>query len=385
MLTIVFFSSIVHAQTDIVEDIKDLYKKKAYDSILESYATNIKELPAKAVYYIGLTYYMMEDDPHCLEAMNLAIAKDPSDPDTYFIKGQTLLFTGNFPESIMAFRMAIQLDSSNANYYTGLGNAYTNLNEWDKALEAFRLATKQEEKLDRPYSMIPQILLEIGQPEKALEAFYEAKKFVSKESNSYAIILYNIGLQEFLSHRYEKAEGPLIELIQVNPSDYQARAKLIQVYYGLKQYEKAEPLRAQLYEAQAKGLLKETANDRFCFDQFEWNGKLVQVFERFEDNKTELYYKHLFYVLDEENNILKRIQTENSPIAIELGSGRYAIGQDKDNGHSTYGFVEDNFDYEKLKKYVIQILNEEVSPSASSTRGTGQSTEKEDKKKKKKK
>ncbi len=192
-------------------------------------------------------------------------------------------------------------------------------------------------------------------------------------------MLYNIGLLELLNKNYDKAELALKELIELSPTDYHSYSKLIQIYYGKKEYEKSEPYKKKLYEAYNQGILKDNLKDMFCFDQFNWNDKLIQAFERFAIKKGELYYKHLFYVVDENGKIEYRIQTENSPISVEMGGPKYAIGMDKNGTHSTFVFIEENFKYDDLKSIVIKILNEEINPSASSTKGTSK------KKKKKKK
>ena len=159
------------------------------------------------------------------------------------------------------------------------------------------------------------------------------------------------------------------ELIELDPTDFYAYSKIIQVYYGKKEYEKAKPYRNKLYKAYNQGLLKDNLNEMFCFDQFNWKDKQIQVFERFAEQEGKIYYKHIFFVIDKKGSFEYRIQTENSPFSVELGCPKYLLGMDKNWMHSTFGFgFNEGFEYDELKNTVIKILEGKVKPSASSRR-----------------
>ena len=111
--------------------------------------------------------------------------------------------------------------------------------------------------------------------------------------------------------------------------------------------------------------------EQFCFDQFDWKNKYIFAYERFAEKKGKLYYKHIFYVTDKENGKTEfTIQTENSPISVELGGPKYILGMDNNGTHSNFGFgFEENFKYDDLKKEVINILENKIKPAASSRKG----------------
>lgn len=369
-LFLTIFSLTVMAQDDQTTVIQELYDNQKYDEIINGHASKAKEYSAKTMYYIGMAYYMKADDNNCIKYMNMSIDKDPSDPDAHYIKGMTYNYMGQFDNAIKSFNKAIEIHKTNGEYYSGLGDSYFNLDNLDKALETYQKATKQENAPDRSFSMLPQIYNSLNQKDKALEAFYIAKEKISKETDSYINVLYNIGLLELIAENYEKAEKAFIELVELAPNDYHSYAKLIQIHYARKQYDKAERLRKKLYDAHRKGLLIDNMKDMFCFDQFKWNDKLIQVFEKFAEPEGELYYKHLFYVVNKDNEIEYRIQTENSVISVELGGPKYILGMDKGDTHSTFnvGFNED-FKYDDLKSTVIEILEGKLTPGASSRPG----------------
>lgn len=355
------------AQDATTDDIKALSDKKQYNKIIQNYASKSKELSAKALYYVGLAYYMQEDDNNCIRFMNLSIEKDDSDPAPFYIKASTLNYMEKYAEAIPDFQSAIALKADDAVFYTGLGDAYYNLGNNDLALEAYTKATAQKDCPDRPYSFIAQIYSDQKNDEKALEAYYIAKSKINKQSNSYLNALFNIGLLESLQGNYDKAETAYIELLQIDPEDYHTYAKLIQVYYHNKAYEKAKPYKDKLYAAHKKGVLTDNLSDMFCYDQFKWNGKLIQAFERYEEGSKDIYYKHVFFVLGEDNTIEYSIQTEFSPIAVELGGSKYLLCCSKGDTHSTYSIgFNDDFNYDDLKKSVIDILEENIKPSATS-------------------
>jgi tetratricopeptide (TPR) repeat protein len=376
MIIIGLISLNAFSQDEITKQLKADYESEKYDQIIKEHSEKATEYTAKSLYYIGLAYYMKEDDNNCIKLMDKSISKDAKDPKPYYIKASTLNYMQRYDEAVKTFQLAIALKADEAEYYSGLGDSYYNLDKLDLALEAYKKATEQKYCPDRPYSFIAQIYSDQKNNDKALEAFYIARSTISKESNSYINALFNIGLLESLKGNYDKAEPAFVELLQLDPTDYHSYAKLIQIYYHRKEYDKANPYKDKLYEAYKKGLLKDNLKEMFCFDQFNWSDKLIQVFERFEVKEGELYYKHLFYVVNKENDIEYKIQTENSPISVELGSPKYAIGMDQDGTHSTFGFIEENFKYDDLKSIVIQILEKEINPTASSTRTTSKKKEK---------
>ena len=366
--TLTIFSLLIFAQDKITDELKSLTDNRDYDKIIEQYASKSKDLSAKSLYYIGLAYYMKEDDGNCLKFINLSIDKDSKDPKPYYIKASTLNYMKKYEEAVVSFRLAVSLKADNPESYTGLGDSYYNLKKFDLALESYKKATEQKGAPDRPFSMIAQIYSELKDNDKALEAYNIAKSKIQKGSDSYLNVLFNIGLLESLKGNYDKAEPVFIELIQLDSADFHSYAKLIQIYYHEKDYEKARPYREKLYVAHKKDQLKDNLKDMFCFDQFKWNDKLVQAFERYEEGpKNYIYNKHLFYILNQEGNIEFRIQTEYSPISVEQGAAKYLLCMTRGNTHSTFNIgFDDNYQYEDLKKNVIDILEDKIKPVASS-------------------
>ncbi|MGL3001380.1 tetratricopeptide repeat protein [Flavobacterium sp. RSSB_23] len=357
----------IFAQDKVTTELKTLSDNKQFDKIIEQYTSNFNDYSAKSLYYIGLAYYIKEDDNNCIKFMNLSINKDPKDPASFYIKASTLNYMQKYDDAIKNFQSAINLKSDDAEFYSGLGDSYYNLEKLDLALEAYKKATEQKDCPDRPYSFLAQIYSDQKNNDKALEAFYIAKSKIDKKSNSYINTLFNIGLLESLKGNYEKAEPAFVELLQLDPTDYHSYAKLIQIYYHKKEYDKAKPYKDKLYDAHKNGLLKDNLKDMFCYDKFKWDNKLIQAYERYEESSKDIYNKHLFYVVNQDDKIEYRIQTEYSPISVEQVGAKYLLCRTKGDTHSTYNIgFDDNFKYDDLKKSVIDILEEKVKPSATS-------------------
>jgi len=355
----------IFAQDKIVDELKTLTNSKQYDKIIELYASKSEDYSAKALYYIGQAFYMKEDDTNCIKFMNLSIEKDTIDAAPYYLKASTLVYMHKYSDAEKCFLEAINIKPDDAQFYSGLGDAYYGLKKNDLALVAYKKATEFKNCPDRSFSRIALIYSDMNDKEKSLAAYYIAKSKVSKESDSYINALYNIGLYESLKGNYEKAEPVFLELLQLDSNDYHTYAKLIQIYYHRKEYDKAKPLKAKLYADHKKGLVNDDLKDMFCFDQFTWNDKLIQAFERYEDNSTEVYEKHRFYVVNQHDKIDFKIMTEYSPISVEQGGNKYLLCMIKNGSHSTFSIgFNDNFKYEDLKNKVIAILEGKITPTA---------------------
>lgn len=368
LLCSIMVAQSIIAQDKEVSELKELYNEEQFDTILSRYTDHANDYPARSIYYIGMAYYMKADDNNCLKYMDMSINKDSKDPDPYYIKGMTYNYMSQFNKAITSFEKALQLDPLNGDYLTGLGDSYLNMENLDKALEVYIKATEQEEAPDRPFIMIPQIYDSMHKREKALEAFYKAKNNISRTSDSFTNILFNIGMYEALLEHFDKAEFAFNELLEINPKDYYVCAKLIQIHYARKEFEKAEVLKQKLYKAYSEGLLKGNMSTMFCINQFTWQDKQIRVFEKFAEPEGELYYKHVFYVLNGKDEIECSIQTENSVVSVELGGLKYILGMNKGDTHSTFsvGF-KDDVNYEDLKRSVIMVLEGKLKAAVSST------------------
>lgn len=363
ILILVFFNTLTFGQDKTAEDIKSLYEQGQFDKIIEQYGSKLGDYSAISYYQIGFAYYMKEDDNNSLKFMDLSIKKDPKQIAPYFIKGSTLNFLGRFDEAVNVFNEALKIIPTDPQSLAGLGDSYYSLKKYDLAIDSYKKATGQVNSDDRSYSMIAQIYSELGDNDNALASYYTVKSKVDKNSDSYINALFNIGLFESQKENYKNAESAFLEIIQINPKDYHTYSKLVQTYYRQNQYDKAKIYKSKLYEANKNGELNASLKDMFCFDQFKWKDFNVIAFERFEENEKSksIYYKHIFYVQNDKNKTIFQVQTEFSPVAMELEKTKYMLCASKDGVHYNSGLgFNDNFDYEVLKSHVLKMIEKHL-------------------------
>lgn len=369
-ISIILFTAhiISYCQTSSIIEVKELYAQDKFEEIITNYTEEDNEYDSEALYYIAMCYYIKQDDENCIKYIDLSIAKDKTNPKAFFVKGMTQNYLGDYNNGSKSFQKSIELDPSNGNTYCGLGDSYYNQNKLKKALKAYTTSIEKSNYPDRSYLMVPQVFNDLNQPDQALLGYYKAKEKISKETGSYMNCLFNIGLHELIRKDYSKAEIAFTELIEIEPNDQETLSKLIQVYYGQKEYSKVKPLKRRLYSVHARNKENGALEAMYCFDQFNLNGKQIKAYEKFDSPEGQIYYKHVFYILDDQGNIDYSVHTENSPISIELGGPKYILGKTKGNVHTTYAIsFEEDFNYDDLKIAVIKIIDNKITASSSST------------------
>ncbi|WP_142685818.1 tetratricopeptide repeat protein [Chitinophaga polysaccharea] len=356
------------AQDTIVSNLQKLIDNRQFDEVIRQYAPEPGRLSAPALYYVGYACFMKQQDDSCLKFMDLSIAKDAGDHRAHFIKASTLNYMDRFDQAIKCFKTAIALKPDTAVYYTGLGDAYYNLHLYESALENYKMATEKKTPGERPFLMVAQVYFNLNQEEKALQALYDNTTRLPRGTEGYTKSWYNIGQMEASGGHYDKAETAFLCVIQSDSSDFHAYAKLIQVYFHNKTYEKAKPYKTILYDAHKQRMLQGNMEDMFCFDQFRWKDKAIQAYERYEEGpKERIFYKQVFYVIDSIGNMEFTIQTEYSPISVEMGGPKYILCGSQGRTHFNYGIgFNDDLKYDDLKSAVIKILERKYNAVAQS-------------------
>ncbi|AUC80812.1 lipopolysaccharide assembly protein LapB [Lacinutrix sp. Bg11-31] len=370
IIVLIGLTSLVgYTQEDFTNTIKTLYENKQYDKIISEYSGNVKNYSAKAVYYVGMTYYSKSDYNNFLKLIDLSIKKDKTDPDTFFSKGVYYNYKRKFSTAIKLLKKAIKLNPNESSYLGALGNSYCFLGRSDKALSLYKSAIKKENPPDYIFTQIPLVYLMKNDIKNAIKSFYIAKDNISKDSESYINLIKNIANHELLSKEYDKALIAFKELNELRPKGFGYYSEIIQVYYAKKEYKKAETYKQRLYENYSKDTLNVYRKKWFCLDKFIWKDKRVHAMEYFAVKENKYFYKHVFYVLNENGKAKITIQMENAPNPVKSGEPKYNLGMEINGTHTSLPYkFDENFDYDELKKTVIQVLNEKVNADLSSRR-----------------
>jgi tetratricopeptide (TPR) repeat protein len=369
LLLAAFFLHTARAQsgnTPFESEIRAAYYGDREDEVL-SYVDRAKELGDSSLYRIGRTYFKREDMANALKFFDLTLKRNPRYQNAWYFRSIVHLSEQNFDEALSDVNRAIAIDASDPDYFYLKGDVFRALEKPDSALVVYKKATEFKNCPNDTWVMIAEVYAGLDRYDDAAKAFRASLPFAAQDSQRYQWRLYNTGLSEFLAGRPADAEKTLLDLLGRAPSDYAAIAKLIQVLYAQEKYKETKQWKDKLYEGWKAGKMPKRMKDDFCFDQFKWKNREVVAYEQFAE-EGNLYYKHVFYVLDEAGKVDFQVQTEHS-VALKMANAKYTMGMNRGNTHYTFmSFIfQEDVEYKVMKKAVLDILNEKVEPSSSST------------------
>lgn len=352
--------------------LKTLYEQQKFDEIINVKSKTEKDLSAKSLYYIGMAYYKKDDDNNALKHLDLAINKGPADHDMYFYKGIVLYYLRKYNDALPYIDKAIAMLPGIADFYGGKADVFYALNNFDSARIYLEKATKLPECKPRLYVLLSDIYMDQGKPLESISILKTSLSKIPQGDEQYQSASFNLGLLQQLNGDSIGSRETFEKHVALFPADYHAKAKLIQAYYRLGEFEKAKPVKAALYEAQKNKLLPDEMKEMFCFDQFIWNGKRIMVFEHYgEPGDEALFVKHNFYVLDDKGKVDYQVRSESSFAVRMTPNNKYVLCLVRQGSFSTYWdyVFNDEYKYPELKKAVLNILNKNVKPSASTIIG----------------
>ena len=361
-ILISFICFTVFTQNNVLNELKTLHENKAYDTIISEYAPHVANYSAKAIFYVGVAYYMKFNYSKATEILNLSLKKDKTNPETYYYKANMSNYNGRFVEANKFYKKAIKLNPNKSEYLCGLADNEFITGNASQALKLYKSATKLNDSSDYPFLKIPEIHVFKKEYAKALKALYIAKNRFSKENKSYSTTVSQIAKLELLKQNYNKAIEAFEELIKIYPEKKYNYFKLMQVYYYNKENEKAELYKPKLFEILAKNFQDEYQRKWFNFDRFFWEGYQVFGLEKFEFINNKLHYQHKFYVTNFNGKVIITILTKNSPVAPELSGSKLHLEMEKNGSYSTMeSEFKENFNYLELKKKAVHFLNKRNS------------------------
>lgn len=349
------------------EKIRKWFEKKEMEKVVKL-AARTETLRDTSWVLAGLAANELRRDSVALIYFNRALDQNPDYANAWYYRSFIHRNNERHDQALADIWRALALHPDDPDFWMQLGDMQAKQGRPDSALAAYQTAAALPECRPVVFLKTGNVLDRLDRDAEALAAYNTARERLDPASEPYQICLYNIGLHEYLAGNYGPAQSTLEELLRINPKEFDAVAKLIQVHYAQGHYAAGDRLKPVLYEAHEKNELPARLRDDFCFDQFQWNGRHIAVYERFE-NSGALYYKHVFYLFDAAGKTELTVQTESS-FAIRMGDYHYTLGMDKSGKHYTYiqyGFPKEP-DYPALKAAVIEVLEGKAKPSSSSGR-----------------
>lgn len=361
-IALFLFSSALYAQNSVEDETDSLVSQEKFEELIEKYGKVDDSYSYKVLYNVAFAHFMLANDENTLKIMDLALKKDPTLPEPYYIIGLTYSYSDRYNEAIPFLEKAIDLETDSAKLsssYLQLSMAYNKIDNFQLSLTANLKAMDYQPENAKAYVMISQLYYSEGEINTALMYLYKGRNSSSKDDREYKTILLNLSLLESLIGNYKEAEAGYKSILELYPEDYHPYVKLIQLYNKTEEYDAIAPLKKVLYDAHKANKIKDQhLQDMFCIDQFQVANKEVLVFERYEEgDKFGIYNKILFYVMNENQEVEYSIQTEYSPALRGDKEGKYFLCAFKGDQHLNYGIIyDDNTPYKTIKETVIEII-----------------------------
>lgn len=354
--------SILSGQEEV--SLSALYEAGQCDQFVKAVALHSDDsLSAQMCLYSGVCLMELAEYQSALGYLDKAIRKDRDLATGYFFKAETLFHLNRLPEALIQFDNAIHLQPEVADFQISKGHALFQAGRYPEAISCLQKAISLPSCPESAYLLLARAYQENRQEEEAFASFYRALEILDPNGTTYQECLHRLGMAEYLRGNLFSAEAAFNRLLDLNPNDYLGVAKLIQVYFAKGEFQKGMALKMKLYSAFQRGVLPgEMVETGFCFDQFQWEGKRVYAFERFEE-PPGYYIKHKFLVTNEKDQVLLTVQTEHTPDASILGK-KYILGKVEGEKHTLFEKMafEDNFNYTELKRAVIRVLEGKSKP-----------------------
>lgn len=308
--------------------------QKATNSQLESWfeAGDYEAIQALAVegdtlrFWLGRVYLRAYRDAEALAYFDQVLAANAKYADAHFYRAVGLLGQNQIEESAAAVEKAIALSPKKGLYLSLRGDIYKSQKTMDKAADFYVRATAFDDCPMIAFESGAAILAELGDYKKAVKIQTQQRQKIDKmllenkpyRAEDYDFLLFNLADNEYLSKQYKAAEKTLLFLqTRQKEANYQIKAKLVQVYYAIKDYKSAEALQAEIMAAGDAKTLPANMEMRYCMEQFEVNKTTVKVYQYFEKtsekNSQNLVNPYVFELLNAKGEVENTLRFAYTP------------------------------------------------------------------------
>ena len=321
-------------------------------------------------FVLGRCRFYLENDRGALEAFEKAINLSPKEHSYHFMKGVTLRFSGKLEEAVESLQKARDLKPDHARYWAELAQVYAKQQKASETLEHGRKAIALGQRDAALYSLIGHALVADGEPLEALEMYRaacELEPHAAGHRCDTGQVLFTLGRMNESLEEFRTAA-------RLAPEDWNIPTSLIQVHEALGMQKERDAQVERLRQMRGSGKYKElSAQQAFCRDVFEVDGKRVMAFESFEING-ERPIRYSFVVSPRKGSeILYRVSLGSYKEVIDAakkageireGEPYFQLDADyPDGSHALFGFFKGSQPaYGNLKELVRAIVRGERQP-----------------------
>lgn len=372
LLITVAFAGIVHGGAAAAAPepaasaaIRALVKEGKLDQAFALAQQAIKASPGDADMQLamGRVLYAQKKFPAAHEHFSRAIELRPDFARAYFFRGMAAGDGGRSVQALADLGKASELEPGNADHWFELGREYVRAKKQDQARLAYEKAAVADPGK-------PHVWFALGNSASASEDHAKAVDFWTKTlalDPAHSGAHYNLGQHHQLRGEASEQLKHFTAAQTLDPKDIDISKKLLQSYYRTGQFDSAASTRTQLLQLIAQSPAEEVRNtSEICFDQFDVPEDRFFVYETLK-SKGWVRYHYTFRLFDAKGKFVRSINLETSPGLDENGGG-YVLGMDEGKVHSNFGIMDKLPPYPELKKLVLDVNANRLSPAATTTR-----------------
>jgi tetratricopeptide (TPR) repeat protein len=342
--------------------VEALYNQNKFNEVIKFKRFRTNSLPAKVLYYKGMSYLKQDDLNKALIMFDKAIDKGPADVSMYFQKSIIHSENKQYKKAIASINQAILLEVDNPDLHALKGEIYYYKEDNDSALISLNKATTFEGCDVKTYILIGEIKREKKEYLAAYDNYLKALGKAESKSDYHNFCSYSIAAMQQELNNLEEAKRLFIKHLDVYADDFTAIMKLIQVNTSLALFDENKDLRKQIYNADKKNLSKNMKKS-FCFEIFNWKENEVFGIEMYNPKEDKaIYAKYKYIAYDKSDKMVLKINAELDSTKMD---STLTLKLVKNDTCYTYNNLQFNYnpDFKKLSITVKELLENKYLPS----------------------
>ncbi len=265
-------------QSDSYPAIEQLLKDRKFDEALAATTKAASDNPrsARAFFLLGKTQFYREQDQAARAAFGKAIELAPTFADAYFFRGLTFNYGPQRELGGADFKRATELDATKARYWYELGRYSEHVDKNETATSAYEKAAALDPKMATAWYALGTLANRKQEYQAAAMMWEKALANDPKIANAH----FNLGLHHQLRGNASSSLWHFLAAAEQQPDNVDTLKKVVQAYFRLGDFEKADSSRLKLFNLIAKSddptmrAMKEV-----CIDQFDAPGGRFFVYE----------------------------------------------------------------------------------------------------------